>query len=165
MNISSPKYIVVPMLILTGCSHALETNLPAASRVEARSYQIAKTHDNPDDSYVNAVKYVEENLAEKGFRRSDDGAIYLTITLSHRPSDTMVLVNDNQNDEIISDAKDRAFLKFCDDNAFKLSIMMQDINNGETLYNGSATQRRCDIDEQEAVRYLASVATSSLLPQ
>lgn len=165
MNMLLRKYYIVPLIFLAGCSHPIETNLPSASNVASDTYQIAKTTDNPSMAYQHAIKMVQQRLDAKGYRQSDDGPIYLTVTLSHRDSDSLISVKNNQSDSIISAAKKRRLLKFCSDRAMRLSVMMHNINDGEIVYNGSATQRRCDSDQDKSIEYLATVATSSLLPQ
>lgn len=164
MTILLRNNIIVPLIFLAGCSHPIETSLPSGSRVAMSSYQIAKTTDNPSAAYELALSLVEQRLSAKGYNQADDGKLYLTVTLSNRDSDSSVTVKNDQNEATISAAKKRRLLKFCNDTAVRLSVTMQDISNGDILYNGSATQRRCDMDTEKSIEYLATVATSSLLP-
>lgn len=161
------KYSLTAVTILflaTGCSHPLETKLSSVTPVKSNSFRIAPTIDNPSSAYIFARQNIIGRLEKKGFMPSDQGQIYLTITLSDRDANSSISISDGQEIETISDATDKAFFKFCRDKAVKLSIIMQDIKDGSTLYKGSATRRRCNINEEASIKYLAGAATSNLLP-
>jgi len=160
------KYnIALLSIALASCNHPLETSLPGAVSLQANSYVLAKTTDNPSDAYQLAQKNVENILRKKGYKQADNGAIYISIALSERPADTSIAIKNDNGENILSPASKKAFLKRCKDQAYRLSVIFQNISDGRTLYNGSATKRRCDINEEDTMEFLAKTAISDLLPK
>lgn len=151
--------------LLVACNHPLETNISAPTVLQSQTFQFANTIENRSNAYVLAQKLVRENLTKRGYRQADDGQLYVTLTLSERDAGSSISIQKNEGKEIVSGSTDDKFLKFCEDNVIKLSIKMHDIKDGSLHYGGTAEQRRCDINEQNSMRYLTSVALSNLLPQ
>lgn len=152
------------LYLLAACNHPLETNLSAPTVLQDQTFQLANTVENRSNAYVLAQQYIRDNLIKRGYRQADDGRLYVTITLSERDATSSVSIQKNDGEETISESTDDVFLKFCDDNVIKLSLKMHDIKDGSLHYKGTAAQRRCDIDEENSMRYLTSVALSNLLP-
>lgn len=150
--------------LLAACNHPLETNLSAPTVLQDQTFQLANTVENRSNAYVLAQQYIRDNLIKRGYRQTDDGRLYVTITLSERDATSSVSIQKNEGEEIVSESTDDKFLKFCEDNVIKLSLKMHDIRDGSLHYEGTAAQRRCDINEKNSMRYLASVALSNLLP-
>ncbi len=152
------------LFLLAACNHPLETNISTPTVLQSKTFQFAHTVENRSDAYILAQKLVRDKLTKRGYRQVDDGQLYVTITLSQRDAASSVSVQNEDGKAVISESTDDVFLKFCDDNVIKLSLKMYDINDGSIHYEGAAAQRRCDIDEQNSMRYLTSVALSNLLP-
>ncbi len=165
MKIIKYAFAFAPLSLLPACNHPLETNLSAPTLLQNQTFQFANTVENRSHAYVLAQQYARDNLIKRGYRHADEGQLYVTITLSERDAASSVSVQKDQGEEIISESSDDVFLKFCEDNVIKLSLKIYNIRDGSLHYEGAAAQRRCDINQNNSIRYLTSVALSNLLPQ
>lgn len=150
--------------LVAACNHPLETNISAPTVLQSQTFQLGNTVDNRSSAYILAQKIIRDSLIKRGYRQTENGALYVTVTLSERDSASSVSIQKADGEEIISKASEDVFLKFCEDNVIKLSLKMHHINDGSLHYEGTAEQRRCDINEKNSMRYLSSVALSNLLP-
>lgn len=151
--------------LLMACNHPLETNLSAPTVLQNQTFQFSETLENRSNAYILATQYIADNLIKRGYRQADDADLYVTVTLSERAASSSISVRKDEGEEIISEASGEMFLKFCKDNVIKLSLKMHDVKDGSLHYQGAAAQRRCDINEDNSMRYLTSVALSNLLPR
>lgn len=148
---------------LVSCNHPLETNISAPIVLQSQTFQFGNTVENRSSAYITAQKFMRDSLIKRGYRQTEDGQLYITIALSERDATSSVSIKKAEGEEVISGPSEDKFLKFCNDNVIKLSVKIYDIKDGSLHYEGSAAQRRCDINEENSMRYLTNVALSNLL--
>lgn len=162
MKFNSIAFAISSLFLVSGCNHPIETDLPGVISVERDGFQMAQTIENRSNAYIAAQKLVREKLIKRGYRQDDNGQIYVTVTLSERDASSALSSSIEQGKKMISDATDRGFLKVCDDRAVRLALILHDKKDGNILYNGSATRRRCEFDDATMVKRLVDAAISDL---
>ncbi len=162
MKSHSIAFILSSYMLISACNHTLETDLPGAVSLQPNSFQFANTTESRSNAYILAQKLVRDKLVGRGFNHTDNGQIYVTITLSDRDALSAISTKSEQGAEVISKARDKAFLKTCKDRAVRLAVVLNDIKDGKTLYKGSATRYRCEFDEARMVKALVDAAISDL---
>ncbi len=151
------------MIGVVGCSHPLETQLSAPLSVQDTTYKIAQTFEKSSEIYQLTQELVQQRMGDKGYQYSENSPLYVTITLSERPSNTSLAVQSGNGKTVISEARESPLLTFCDDNALRLSIVIHDIRDGKTLYQGAATKRRCDDSQNAFINKLVKGALSNVM--
>lgn len=156
------KQLLLPLLFiasLAACSDMVETRISSAGQAGASSANFSYDAEQPKTPELrSAYDQVLAGLDIRGYKKVEAGALNLQVSLSSRPAQLAVATGG----VTLSSAKKKKAFQSCQDQEYRLLVILTQIADGTEIYRGSAAEHHCKMPIVDVLPVLVNAALADV---